>query len=122
MYTLRVKTHFDAAHRLTSYDGKCNREHGHRWEVEVALAGKTLQPGNMLIDFGEVKSDLNNFIDIYLDHHQLNLSLSEDDPTAEFLAKWIYDKMKPVCQGLVSVRVWESPDCSVEYTSEGFTS
>ncbi len=36
MYTLKVKSHFDAAHRIRDYKGKCSRTHGHRWDVEVA--------------------------------------------------------------------------------------
>ena len=35
MYELRVKDHFDAAHYIADYKGKCHRMHGHRWEVEV---------------------------------------------------------------------------------------
>jgi 6-pyruvoyltetrahydropterin/6-carboxytetrahydropterin synthase len=50
MYRLQVKTHFDAAHRLVDYNGKCNRLHGHRWDVEVGVQGPTLDDRNMLVD------------------------------------------------------------------------
>lgn len=127
MYRLQVKTHFDAAHYLRDYEGKCNREHGHRWEVEVCLQGEKLNHMNMLIDFGKVKAAVNNLIDVYLDHYQINDTLNEANPTAEFLAKWLYDSLydwfkemytkdlAPMIE-LVRVCVWESPECCVKYS------
>jgi len=118
VYTLRVKSHFDAAHYIKDYVGKCSREHGHRWVVEVAVAGKELNGMNMLIDFGAVKAPLERLLE-RLDHYQLNRELQEENLTAEFLVKWIYDRFWPQVDGtgleLESVTVWESPDCSVEY-------
>ena len=37
MYTVSVQAHYDAAHFLRNYKGKCERLHGHRYIVEVAL-------------------------------------------------------------------------------------
>jgi len=37
MYQVSVKQHFDAAHFLRGYQGKCERVHGHRFEVAVAV-------------------------------------------------------------------------------------
>jgi len=121
MYRLQVKAHFDAAHRLEAYKGKCNREHGHRWEVEVCLQGKDLDNRNMLVDFKDVKDALNFVIDTYLDHYQLNEILGEDNPTAEFLAEWLFRQMKARAgKGLQVVRtcVWESPECCVKYSPD----
>ena len=120
MYELCVKTHFDAAHRLVGYVGKCNREHGHRWDVEVCLRGRKLDSINMLVDFVEVKSALKKLLDVYLDHWQLNEKLREPNPTAEYLAKWLFvslDKLHwPKSVKLVWTCVWESPDCCVKYS------
>ena len=33
-------THFDAAHYLRNYKGKCANTHGHRWEVLVKISGR----------------------------------------------------------------------------------
>jgi len=124
MYRLQVKTHFDAAHYIKDYPGKCSRMHGHRWEVEVVLEGKTLGNLNMLIDFGEVKDLLNGLIESRLDHYLLNETLSEPHVTAEFLARWIYEWLADPCTEfepevrLVRVTVWESPDCCVKYYGE----
>lgn len=124
MYRLRVKSHFDAAHYIKDYDGKCSREHGHRWDVELFLAGNNLDELNMLIDFGNVKGVLNDVIDLHLDHYQLNESLGVDNLTAEYLAQWLFQQMSSrlISKGrvqVVSVKIWESPDCSVEFGPGG---
>ena len=118
MYTLKVKSHFDAAHYIKDYDGKCSREHGHRWDVEVAIKKRELDALNMVFDFSGIKDTLEVILDMYLDHYQLNESLGEPNVTAEYIASWIYRHLKaiPVLYPLVaSVTVWESPDCSVTY-------
>ena len=38
MFMINVQAHYDSAHFLRNYHGKCERLHGHRYEVEVALA------------------------------------------------------------------------------------
>jgi len=119
MYKLRVKSHFDAAHYIRDYSGKCSREHGHRWEVEVCIQGKSLDKLNMLVDFVELKSAMVFVMNRDLDHYQLNESLGVDNLTAEYLAEWFYRQMevRTIGKGIevVEVTIWESPDCSVTY-------
>ena len=119
MYRLQVKEHFDAAHFIKDHQGRCSREHGHRFEVEVVLEGKKLDSMNMLVDFSFIKNTLKVLLDNKLDHWQLNQTLEENNVTAEFLAKWIYDMIDNTywAEGveLSSVTVWESPDCCVNY-------
>ena len=120
MYQLKVKGHFDAAHQLDDYVGKCHNLHGHRWDVEACLQGKKLDKLNMLIDFSVVKSAMKDIFDLCLDHAYLNESITVRNPTAEFLAQWLYWQLctwLPVSTvKLVSVTVWESPECSVTYS------
>lgn len=123
MFRLQVKTHFDAAHRLSDYEGKCNREHGHRWDVEVCLEGRSLDHRNMLVDFGDVKSALKELLDECLDHYQLNESLLEPNPTAEFLAEWLFKNFSVYVKDWTTVRlvrtcIWESPDCCVKFSPD----
>lgn len=117
MYLLRVKTHFDAAHYIRDYVGKCMREHGHRWVVEVVVGGTELDRRNILVDFSEVKSALNYIVDTHLDHYQLNESLGKPNITAEYLAEWLYRQVKArvIDLNIVEVSVWESPDCGATY-------
>ena len=119
MYHLMASSHFDAAHRIEDYQGKCSREHGHRWGVTVELQGNELDDMNILIDFSLVKARLKEIIDTHLDHYQLNDTLAESNVTAEFLAKWLYENLSDYDLGgveLMSVTISESPDCSVRYS------
>jgi 6-pyruvoyltetrahydropterin/6-carboxytetrahydropterin synthase len=124
MYELRVKTHFDAAHQLVGYKGKCCQLHGHRWEVEVVVSGRRLDSLNMLVDFGTLKGWMNRAYENLFDHHFLNETLDTPDPTAEFIAKWLYEAVEEyvTCNlkylQVESVEVWESPDCSIKYHKE----
>ena len=61
MFKLRVKKHFDSAHCIADYAGKCSRMHGHRWDVEVVLGGEKLDAMNILVDFSEVKKMMKYF-------------------------------------------------------------
>ena len=122
MFELKVKRHFDAAHFLQSYVGKCNRMHGHRWEVEVEIHGP-IQDLNMIVDFSIVKDLMEKSIE-RLDHYVLNDQLNEMNPTAEYLAVWFFGQLySPVEEAqsgllLASVTIWESPECSVRFTGE----
>ena len=42
MYILTTKHHFDSAHFLKGYDGKCSNIHGHRWFIEVSVQSEAL--------------------------------------------------------------------------------
>ena len=122
MYEMTVQHHFDAAHQLRGYEGKCHQTHGHRWDVEVYIKGDRLNSINMLVDFSSVKGIIDQ-----LDHGTpqdeiLNEVLGTPNPTAEFIAEWIYYKVQHLLDGTnqvlkeVKVTVWESPECSVMYT------
>ena len=82
MYALKTQAHFDAAHFLYGYEGKCRNIHGHRWVVEAEINGESLQKNgvqrDMLIDFGDFKRELKNLADFY-DHSLIyeNNSLRE---------------------------------------------
>jgi len=134
MYKLIVRTHFDAAHHIQDYLGKCSREHGHRWNVDAVLEGSELDELNMLIDFVEVKLALGKIVDECLDHYNLNKTLKEHNVTAEFLSKYVFGRLYNVFKyahtppinhrildavkrgvKLISITIWESLDCGVEY-------
>ena len=69
MYALKTRAHFDSAHFLYGYDGKCKNIHGHRWVIEAEITGETLQKDgfqrDMLIDFGDFKREVKNLADFY---------------------------------------------------------
>lgn len=43
MYGLQAEAHFDGAHFLTDYYGKCENLHGHRWRVVATIEMENLQ-------------------------------------------------------------------------------
>ena len=121
MYELKVKAAFEAAHRIAGYPGKCDRLHGHNWQVEVSVNGTELDRLGMLVDFKEVKGLLKDILG-KLDHYYLNElpPFSQGlNPTAENIAKYIYEEMAAGAKwpnaALAAVTVWESPDSCVTY-------
>jgi 6-pyruvoyltetrahydropterin/6-carboxytetrahydropterin synthase len=116
MYRLRVKTHFDAAHKLDNYEGKCSNLHGHRWKVEVFVKGEKLNETGLLLDFSNLKSKLNSIVE-ELDHAFLNEIKEIGNPTAENLSRYVYQRLREfqVSVKLEKVRVWESPESWAEY-------
>lgn len=61
MYGLQAEAHFDGAHFLTNYYGKCENLHGHRWRVVATIEAENLQDGTTgegaLRDDGTVTND-----------------------------------------------------------------
>lgn len=115
MYTLKVRDHFDSAHYIKDYPGKCAEMHGHRWDLEVGIRGDSLDRLNILTDFSLIKKDV-KMLTGQLDHHVLNDCLEIENVTAEFLAKWFYDALAEIYEDALNhVTVWESPECSVTY-------
>lgn len=121
MFKVSRKFHFDSAHKLIGYKGKCANMHGHTWFVEVTYKGKRLDELGMLIDFTRIK-EVWKELEEQLDHHTLNEIKSIGNPTAENLSQWIYERFQERMfefeVELASIKVWESPDSYVEYTNE----
>jgi 6-pyruvoyltetrahydropterin/6-carboxytetrahydropterin synthase len=121
MYIINVKWHYDAAHFLRSYHGKCERLHGHRYVVEAGLAFETLGEGGMAYDFSDAKRALREVTD-EMDHQNINdlPAFQEMETSAENQARYIYDALKrrlgPVAEHLLYVKVWETPNQWAQYS------
>jgi 2-amino-4-hydroxy-6-hydroxymethyldihydropteridine diphosphokinase/queuosine biosynthesis protein QueD len=121
MYYVSIKDHFDAAHFLRGYAGKCENVHGHRSEVSIKLSSSTLNAIGLAYDFTELKAVLRPVLGRF-DHTMLNDVPPFDsiNPSAENIARAIYDEIKPKIAGaaLESVTIWESPESSAEYRAD----
>lgn len=122
---------FCYAHRLLNYDGKCKNLHGHHAQVEITIAADTLDNRGMVIDFKEIKEKLKPWIDEHLDHRTLLCEadpfvpllknggepffLMRENPTAENIAKLIFEQAKRVGLKPEKVRLWETPDSFADY-------
>jgi len=117
MYLVSVRRHFDAAHALRGYGGKCETIHGHRFQAVVHVATEELDEIGMAYDFTTLKKALNLILE-RLDHSNLNETppFDEINPSSENIARFIYDELqKKLKVRLESVEVWESPDAWVTY-------
>ena len=110
---------FEAAHWLPTFpDGhKCRRLHGHSFKVEVVVAGEVDPEKGYLQDFGEIKAALDP-VRRELDHYCLNDIAGLENPTAEMLAKWIYDRLKTQLPMLHHVTVRETCTSAATYPAE----
>lgn len=138
MYILTAEASFDSAHFLAGYHGKCRNIHGHRWLIKVEAAGDELQQAgqmrDMVIDFGDLKKEVKAVAD-YFDHglivekntlraktfavlQEEGFKLIEVDfrPTAEKLAKYIFDSLKGKQLPVKQVTVYETPANSAAYS------
>ncbi len=112
-WTLRVRDRFSAAHYLKGYRGKCERIHGHTFQVEVAIVVRELDPAGIGFDFIEVKKALAAALP---DHALLNEVLPFN-PSAENIARHLYGELKKTYP-VRSVTVWESDDASATYAED----
>ncbi len=124
MYTVTKEIDFCYGHRLLNYDGACRHLHGHNARVEVELERNTLDERGMVFDFSEIKRILQKWIDETLDHTMLlseqdplipvlkekreRFYVLESNPTAETIAKLIFDYAKSKRLPVVRVTLWET--------------
>lgn len=122
MYQIEKTFHFEAGHVLTHHDGKCATPHGHSYVLTVYLRRATLNANgpkkNMVMDFQDINRIVKPMIFDYLDHKWLNTSLENDSTTAEFIAKWIFDHLKPKLPDLFAVSLYETANSKVYYQPE----
>jgi len=122
MYLVNVERHFDAAHYLRGYQGKCENLHGHRYKVAVRLKAANNDNVGMAYDFTVLKKELDVVLSRF-DHRCLNelKPFDEINPSAENIARIVYYELEkrlgemPEGIALDAVTVWESPESWVEF-------
>ncbi len=107
---------FEAAHWLPTFPQghKCRRLHGHSFHVDVIVEGEVPPEKGYLIDFGQIKDAIDP-VRLQLDHYCLNDIEGLVNPTAEMLARWVYDRLKPALPLLAAIRVRETCTSAAEY-------
>lgn len=122
MYRISVEDHFDAAHYLREYGGRCENLHGHRFKVVVTVVADSLDNSGLAYDFTELKKHLKTVLADF-DHSCLNelAPFAEINPSSENIATSIFSRLKgylPQQVKLASVEVWESPQTWVTYVPD----
>ncbi|RFC55724.1 6-pyruvoyl trahydropterin synthase family protein [Brumimicrobium aurantiacum] len=132
MVKIGRRTTFNSAHRLHNDKwsdeknqkvfGKCNSPnyHGHNYTLETWVEGEIDPETGFLIDLADLKQIIKEEIEEEFDHRNLNLDVpafKDLNPTAENIAKVIYQKLKPRLQGFkLTVRLSETQNNMVEYS------
>ena len=120
MYQISVEQHFDAAHFLRGYQGKCEALHGHRFRVVVKVKAAQVDDIGIAYDFTELKQQLGDIL-VRFDHTCLNdvPPFDKINPSSENIATTIYNELKLKLSGasvsISSIEVWESPQTWVTY-------
>lgn len=132
MYRVTRQIDFCYGHRLLNYDGKCKYLHGHNGRAIIAIEAESLDPRGMVLDFSDIKRIVSNWIDETLDHRMLlhrddpavewlrrtgePLYVMDVNPTAENIARLIFDFTAQQGFPIVEARLWETPNCFATYT------
>ncbi len=116
MYEVSVREHFDAAHYLRGYEGKCENLHGHRYEVIVTVRVQDLDDIGLSYDFTVLKGHLREVLAPF-DHVCLNdiSPFDKINPSSENIAATICEELQRRGLSVFSVQVYESPDSSITF-------
>mgnify|MGYP000168033897 CR=1 FL=1 len=123
MFELSVEEEFSGAHRLTQYQGACERLHGHNWKVVLVAKGKRTGKDGLVIDFHLLRRKLREAIAEF-DHACLNdlPYFRRRSPSSEEIAKYLFGKLKKSLAGtsarVSAVTVWENARQSATYAEE----
>jgi len=131
MYSVSKTFSFCYGHRLMDDPGKCGGLHGHTAKATIVIESSDLDKLGMVCHFDELKDKVGKWIEQNLDHRML---LAEGDPlvkilkdqgerivvllgnpTAENIAKHIFDQSKQSGVPVSTVEVWESPTSKATY-------
>jgi 6-pyruvoyltetrahydropterin/6-carboxytetrahydropterin synthase len=131
MFKVTKEVHFCYGHRLLDYAGKCKNLHGHNGKAVITIETPGLDALGMVVDFSQIKRLIGAWIDDELDHKMI---LHRDDPalpelrrlgepvvvlgvnpTAENIAKLIFDRAAEQGLPVAEVTLWETETSFATY-------
>lgn len=131
MFRVTRSIDFCYGHRLLNYDGKCKYLHGHNGRAVISIASDQLDERGMVLDFSDIKRVVSVWIDEHLDHRMIlnrkdpavpfleqlgePLHLIDENPTAENIAKLIFDFTASKGFPIARVDLWETRSCYASY-------
>lgn len=134
MHRVTREIEFCYGHRLLNYDGKCRHLHGHNGKAVITIESATLDERGMVLDFGDIKRVVSTWIDENLDHKMIlhrddpavpalkelgePMYLIDANPTAENIAKVIYDVTRDAGFPIVEAKLWETPKCYATFAAK----
>lgn len=131
MFQVTQEIEFCYGHRLLNYAGKCRHLHGHNGRAVIVLEGESLDDRGMLVDFSDIKKSVRTWIDDELDHRMIlneadpavpffqeqgePLFLLPENPTAETIARLIFNFTREQGLPVTEVALWETPKSFATY-------
>ena len=125
MYSVTKKIEFCYGHRLLDYDGICRHPHGHNAVAEIEVRTDGLDRRNMVVDFSDIKRLVKGWIDRELDHKMIlrkddplvdalkslgePMFVIDSNPTAERIARLIFEVSREQGLPVSRVTLWETP-------------
>ena len=122
---------FCYGHRLLDHDGVCKRPHGHNAVVEFEIRADALDARNMVTDFTDIKRAMMGWIERELDHRMIlrhddplvallrglgePVYVLESNPTAERIARLLFDISREQGLAVSRVTLWETPTSWATY-------
>ena len=134
MYRVSREIDFCYGHRLLNYEGKCRYLHGHNGRAVITIESPRLDDRGMVLDFGDIKRIVSTWIDENLDHRMIlhrndpvrplleklgePMYVLDANPTAENIARLIFEFTRSQNFPVVEVRLWETPRCFATYRAD----
>jgi 6-pyruvoyltetrahydropterin/6-carboxytetrahydropterin synthase len=135
MYRVSKSVAFCYGHRLLDYQGKCRHLHGHNARAVITLESAGLDERGMVEDFSGVKRLVWNWLDEEIDHTMLlhrddpllpmlqsageRVRVVAENPTAEVIARMIFDYVADKGYPVVEVELWETDTSYASYRPQG---
>ena len=134
MYSVSKSVSFCYGHRLLNYTGKCQHLHGHNARAVITLASRELDDRGMVEDFTQVKQLVWDWLDSEIDHTLLlhrddpvlpalqeageRVMVLDENPTAEVIARMIFEYVAGEGYPVVDVTLWETESSYARYVPD----
>jgi len=131
MYRVAREIDFCYGHRLLNYEGKCKNLHGHNGLLIVTFEVADLDDRGMVVDFSDIKRVISQWVDDHLDHRMIlcrhdpvvpllrdmgePLFVIDENPTAENIARVIFEFAAGQGLPIVEAALYETPRCVAVY-------
>jgi 6-pyruvoyltetrahydropterin/6-carboxytetrahydropterin synthase len=131
MFRVTREIDFCYGHRLLNYEGKCRYLHGHNGRAVIVIESEKLDSRGMVLDFSDIKHVVSEWIERNLDHRMIlhrddparpmleklgePMFLIDANPTAENIARLIFDYTRSQGFPIVETHLWETPRCFATY-------
>jgi 6-pyruvoyltetrahydropterin/6-carboxytetrahydropterin synthase len=135
MFRITKSVAFCYGHRLLNYAGKCRHLHGHNARAVITLESDVLDARGMVEDFSELKRVVRDWLDEEIDHTLLlcrddpllpllqdageRVRVTDDNPTAEIIARLIFEFVVGKGFPVVEVELWETDTSHASYRPGG---